>query len=54
MESLTQLVDLKDDLADQLDKVNNYIEELQHEKGQMRNELETAGDYLLEQEEKTS
>lgn len=54
MESLTQLVDLKDDLADQLDKVNNFIEELQQEKASMRNELETAGDYLLEQEEKTS
>lgn len=54
MESLTQLVDLKDDLADQLDKVNNFIDELQKEKGSMRKELETAGDYLLEQEEKTS
>lgn len=53
LNSLNQLVAIKDDLSDQLDQLNNYVEELHAQKKTMQRELETAGDYLLEQEEKT-
>jgi len=33
--------------------VNNFVEELQAQKASMQKELDTAGDYLLDQEEKT-
>jgi chromosome segregation ATPase len=52
--SLNQMVSVKDDLTEQLDQLNTYIEELQGQKKLMQKELETAGDYLLEQEEKTN
>jgi chromosome segregation ATPase len=52
--SLNQMVSVKDDLTEQLDQLNTYIEELQVQKKLMQKELETAGDYLLEQEEKTN
>ena len=52
--SLNQLVAVKDDLTDQLEQVNSYLEELNQTKFSMQKELETAGDYLLEQEEKTN
>lgn len=45
---------IKDDLSDQLDQLNNYVEEIMAQKKTMQRELETAGDYLLEQEEKTN
>jgi chromosome segregation ATPase len=48
------MVSVKDDLTEQLDQLNTYIEELQGQKKLMQKELETAGDYLLEQEEKTN
>ena len=33
--------------------MNNFVEELQAQKASMQKELDTAGDYLLDQEEKT-
>ena len=48
------MVALKDDLSEQLNLANSYIEELHDNKKTMQKELETAGDYLLEQEEKTN
>lgn len=51
--SLNQLVAVKDDLADQLNQVNDYVDELCAQKVSMQKELDTAGDYLLDQEEKT-
>ncbi len=48
------MVAVKDDLSEQLDLANSYIEELHENKKIKRQELETAGDYLLEQEEKTN
>ena len=48
------MVALKDDLSEQLDLTNTFIEELNETKKNMQKELETAGDYLLEQEEKTN
>ena len=54
LNSLNQLVAIKDDLSDQLDQLNNYVEEIMAQKKTMQRELETAGDYLLEQEEKTN
>lgn len=48
------MVAIKDDLSDQLDQLNNYVEEIMAQKKTMQRELETAGDYLLEQEEKTN
>jgi hypothetical protein len=44
----------KQDLLEQLHQVNNFVEELQNQKQLMQKELETAGDYLLESEEKTN
>ena len=51
---LNNMVTVKDDLSEQLNQLNNYVEELQTSKKMMQMELETAGDYLLESEEKTS
>ena len=48
------MVAIKDDLTEQLDQVNSYVDELHEQKAKMQRELETAGDYLLEQEEKTN
>ena len=48
------MVCIKDDMADQLESVNNYLEEMERQKESMQKELEIAGDYLLEQEEKTN
>lgn len=48
------MVSVKDDLSEQLNQLNNYIEQLHSQKQSMQKELETAGDYLLEQEEKTN
>ena len=46
--NLNQLVMIKDDLSEQLNQVNNYMEELQSSKLAMQKELDTAGDYLLD------
>ena len=54
LHQLNQLVAVKDDLTDQLNQLNNYVEELLAQKKSMQKELDTAGDYLLEQEEKTN
>ena len=51
---MNQIVAVKDDLSEQLNQLNNYVEDLQQTKKIMQMELETAGDYLLESEEKTS
>jgi len=51
---MNQIVAVKDDLSEQLDQLNNYVEDLHQTKKMMQMELETAGDYLLESEEKTS
>lgn len=54
LHQLNQLVAIKDDLTDQLHQLNNYVEEILSQKKNMQRELDTAGDYLLEQEEKTN
>jgi chromosome segregation ATPase len=51
--SLELLVSVKNDLSSQLDQATHLIEKLQDAKERLQRELETAGDYLLEQEEKT-
>lgn len=48
LHQLNQLVAIKDDLTDQLDQLNNYVEEVLAQKKTMQRELDTAGDYLLE------
>jgi restriction endonuclease S subunit len=51
--SLEAIAAIKDDLSRSLDEANKLIEKLQASKEKMQRELETASDYLLEQEEKT-
>lgn len=51
--SLEAIAVIKDDLSRSLDEANKLIEKLQASKEKMQKELETASDYLLEQEEKT-
>lgn len=51
--SLEAIAALKDDLSEKLNLANQLIETLTASKEKMQRELETASDYLLEQEEKT-
>lgn len=51
--ALDQLVAVKEDLSQKLDCANELLERLHSAKEKMQRELETASDYLLEQEEKT-
>lgn len=51
--SLEAIAAIKDDLSDKLELANQLIEKLHESKDRMQRELETASDYLLEQEEKT-
>lgn len=45
---------IKDDLSDQVQQLNDFVEQIQEQKRKLQDELNTAGDYLLEQEEKTN
>ena len=54
LSQLNELITIKDDLSDQIQQLGNFIDELQDQKKSMQRELDTAGDYLLEQEEKTN
>ena len=51
--SLEAISAIKDDLSEKLGLANDLIEKLHASKERMQRELETASDYLLEQEEKT-
>ncbi len=51
--SLESIAAVKEDLESQLNEAHQLIEKLQESKEKLQRELETASDYLLEQEEKT-
>jgi len=51
--SLESMLSVKDDLENKLNLANQLIEKLHESKEKLQRELETASDYLLEQEEKT-
>ncbi len=51
--SLESIAAVKEDLESQLNLAHQLIEKLQESKEKLQRELETASDYLLEQEEKT-
>ena len=48
------MVDVKDDLEQQLKDAHNLIEELKEQKANLQNELDNAGDYILDQEERVN
>jgi restriction endonuclease S subunit len=51
--SLEALLAVKDDISEKLEMATRLIEKLTAAKEKLQRELETASDYLLEQEEKT-
>ena len=51
--SLESALAVKEDISEKLDLANQLIEKLHNSKEKLQKELETASDYLLEQEEKT-
>ena len=51
---MKQKLHVKEEIEKQLKEAQEAIEDIQAQKKVMQKELETAGDYLLDQEEKTN
>lgn len=52
LDARVQVYEVKEDLEQQLEEVSEYVEQQKVAKVEIQRELDNAGDYVLEQEEK--